>query len=262
MDLTPYKHDGNYIIKYLKLVTILDMYDGLEEEGLYNLIDKDDLDKTLKNILDFYEINKNNKYYIEGCYYIFEYIKKYYQYYTNEKIFELNEIDNVYLEIFNKLDDREIIFSQRDLLVRIYSWAIPDENVLNEIINFSPKILEIGAGTGYWAYLLKNRGCDIIATDKNPKNTWIDVIKENYIDAVKKYDDRTLMICWSALNDTKLFEENIYKQKKLIYIGEYDGCTGWLIPYLEEHNLIKNKKIIEMPKYKRIHDKCYLINLN
>jgi hypothetical protein len=45
-----------------------------------------------------------------------------------------------------------------------YSWAIPDERALRIIHSFSP-IIEIGCGKGYWAYLLQQRGVDIVAFD-------------------------------------------------------------------------------------------------
>jgi hypothetical protein len=45
-----------------------------------------------------------------------------------------------------------------------YSWACPDERALNILAHFSP-IVEIGAGHGYWASLLRKRNVDISAYD-------------------------------------------------------------------------------------------------
>lgn len=38
-------------------------------------------------------------------------------------------------------------------LIEKYSWAIPDNNTLNIIKEFSP-LIELGAGNGYWARYL------------------------------------------------------------------------------------------------------------
>ena len=54
-------------------------------------------------------------------------------------------------------------------LRRMYSWGIPADEALTVIENVSPAgIVEVGAGTGYWAMLLKKRGVDIVAYDRTP----------------------------------------------------------------------------------------------
>lgn len=45
-----------------------------------------------------------------------------------------------------------------------YAWAIPNEKALRILSNFSP-LVEVGAGKGYWASLLRDRGVDILAYD-------------------------------------------------------------------------------------------------
>lgn len=58
----------------------------------------------------------------------------------------------------------------RPIGVARYSYAIPDLTALNILAEHGP-ILEIGAGTGYWAYLLRQRGVDVAAFDINPPLT-------------------------------------------------------------------------------------------
>lgn len=191
---------------------------------------------------------------------VFYIIKENEKYYTGEKNF-LNVItDNPYHYIVKNLIKKSE-YATRNLLVQIYSWAVPNDKILGRISKTIPKILEIGAGTGYWSYLLKNRGVDIISTDKNPKNTWTDVIKEDYKKSIEKYQDRVIMLCWPIMEFFDLIKDGSYKQKKIIYIGEYAGCTGGLMPKLEEANMIKSLKTINIPTYRGIHDKGYLITL-
>mmetsp|Transcript_7858 Transcript_7858/g.19988 ORF Transcript_7858/g.19988 Transcript_7858/m.19988 type:complete len:164 (-) Transcript_7858:188-679(-) len=45
-----------------------------------------------------------------------------------------------------------------------YAWAIPDQRAIRIIANFSP-LVEIGAGKGYWAMLLRQAGADVLALD-------------------------------------------------------------------------------------------------
>lgn len=62
---------------------------------------------------------------------------------------------------------RQAIEEETNALVEKYAWAIPDERCLNIIRHFAP-IIEIGAGKGYWARLLQDRGVDIVPFDKFP----------------------------------------------------------------------------------------------
>ena len=62
-------------------------------------------------------------------------------------------------------------------LVDKYSWAIPNDQALNIISQFSP-IVEIGSGKGYWASLLRKMGVDILCYDLHiPHETWTQVLK-------------------------------------------------------------------------------------
>jgi hypothetical protein len=53
-------------------------------------------------------------------------------------------------------------------LQRTVAFAIPSNEVIQQIIGIAPKIVEVGAGTGYWSYLLSKFGADIIAYDARP----------------------------------------------------------------------------------------------
>ena len=239
-----------------------------------------DLEKTIENIYNCYinyfvklGLNPDNITYqdnslinnitneeIEDIPIVFYIIKENEKYYTGEKNYLSSISDNPYQEIVKNLIKKSE-YETRDLLVQIYSWAIPNDKILTRITHFADKILEIGAGTGYCTYLLKNRGVDIIATDKNPKNTWTDVIKEDYKKSIETYQDRIVMLCWPIMEFFDLIKDGSYKQKKIIYIGEYAGCTGGLMPKLENSKLIRSVEVIDIPTYRGIHDKGYLITL-
>ena len=53
-------------------------------------------------------------------------------------------------------------------LQRTFSFAIPSNEVIRQIIEIAPRIVEVGAGTGYWSHLLSNSGADIVAYDASP----------------------------------------------------------------------------------------------
>lgn len=135
------------------------------------------------------------------------------------------------IEKFTELYNKKLL---RDDLVLKYSWAVPNKKTLLEISNYSP-LIEIGAGTGYWAMLLAKLGVDIVCFDNKPppqdKNN-NDGSKIQYFPinkgsakVLKNYPERNLFLCWiphlSSLGSECL---NYFKGKYLIYIGEWAGA--------------------------------------
>jgi hypothetical protein len=142
----------------------------------------------------------------------------------------------------------------RPIGVARYSYAIPDATALTILAEHGP-IIEIGAGTGYWAYLLRQRGVDVVAFDINPplteghtnryhKNelivgiTWTEVLIGGP-ELVAHYPDRSLFLCWPPPREPMAADAlAAYKGSTLIFIGEwnpdtaasiqfYDALEGW-----------------------------------
>ncbi|MEO7557063.1 MAG: methyltransferase domain-containing protein [Acidimicrobiales bacterium] len=95
----------------------------------------------------------------------------------------------------------------RDRLVRRYAYGIPGPDALEAIAAASPGgVVELGAGTGYWARLLHERGVDVVAYDPNPTAdganpsfdpapAWFPVRVGNANDVVR-HPTRTLLLVW------------------------------------------------------------------
>ena len=107
-------------------------------------------------------------------------------------VLEMNKEKIEYLEIFKTINNRDGLFYYKNYdesvekkltrhdLTRQFSFAIPNEETLKEIIKYSP-LIEIGAGNGYWAYLIDKFGGDIIAFDNNERNDeWLKSERELY----------------------------------------------------------------------------------
>lgn len=117
---------------------------------------------------------------------------------------------------------------------RQYAWGIPDESALEAIAEHSPGgVVEIGAGGGYWAKLLRERGVDVMAFDADPgfahwtlKN-WSEVLLGDHT-AVIGFPKRTLLLCWPSYDMPWTAEVlELYGGDTVIYVGEGSGgCTG------------------------------------
>jgi len=56
---------------------------------------------------------------------------------------------------------------------RKYAYAIPTEDLVRRIAADSP-IVEVGAGLGYWSWLLRQAGAEVRATDARPPAQYFD----------------------------------------------------------------------------------------
>lgn len=128
-------------------------------------------------------------------------------------------------------------FNKRSKYVNTIAWAIPDDNAIAQIASFvkNETILEIGAGLGYWAKLLQDKGVKIIPTDSkatswkhNQLPAYTNVLRLTHKQAIKKFSDASaLFLCWPPY-DAPMATESLkaFKGNKLIYIGEGEsGCN-------------------------------------
>lgn len=186
---------------------------------------------------------------------------------------ELSATNNPYLEIFESMDKRYGESDSRrfcrDLMVRKYSWAVPNENALKTISEYGP-VVEIGAGGGYWSALLRKRGVDVIAYDALPSESgrnsytykaesWTEVLSGTESTAAY-HPDRALMLCWPPDKDEMAWRAlRVYTGNTLIYIGEEPpACTA------DErfHELLKQnwklEKRIDIPQWYLINDSLFV----
>lgn len=119
-----------------------------------------------------------------------------------------------------------------------YSWAIPttgDIRWLKEKL-MGQDVVEIGAGSGYWAWQMSQMGIGIDAFDPhppgedNPFNTHqlYHPVGQSDHQIAADYPDRALMISW-PLHQSDFATEalKIYEGDTVIYIGENEGgCCG------------------------------------
>lgn len=134
-----------------------------------------------------------------------------------------------------------------------YAWAIADPDTLAFVAKHtaSTGIVEIGAGTGYWAWMLTQLGVDVIAYDRFPPKTahnffhntsnagdytptgdergeqYFKVRRGTHLMAAK-HPDRTLFLSWppggSPMAARALAR---YAGDKVVFIGETGGgLTG------------------------------------
>lgn len=157
----------------------------------------------------------------------------------------------------------------RRALIYLYSFAIPNEAALDAIAALSP-IVELGAGSGYWAHLLRQRGAHVIAYDQLTTygasqqrsmfaKAWTGVLRGGPR-KLRKLGDHTLFLCWPTY-DTDFAAQCLanYPGRRVAYIGEGNGgCTGddeFHAQLAARWNEVKSVKI---PVWLGVHDRLYI----
>jgi hypothetical protein len=127
-------------------------------------------------------------------------------------------------------------YRRRTAACAAWSFAVPSDEALDLIASYGP-IVEIGAGTGYWASLLRIRGCDVIAYDRFgedfhkwfPGGHYGDV-RRGDVDQASEHADRTLLLVWPPMSSMALDALTAYETaggRRLVYVGEgHGGCTA------------------------------------
>lgn len=134
---------------------------------------------------------------------------------------------------------------------REISWSVPRQEMLKIILNNildNDIVLEVGAGKGLWAGLLKCSlkdsnstfyAIDTFSDEYNIKSGYFtEVEKMNAKDAITNYNPTTLLLIWPPKESDMAYETlTEFRGDKLIYIGSQWGHTA----NVRFDNMLKDK---------------------
>lgn len=124
-------------------------------------------------------------------------------------------------------EDSTSAFILRETWVSWFGYALPLPSFAT-LAEHGP-VLDLGAGKGILAQLLRQSGADVIAVDTNPWAGSYDVLTMDAQTAFQQFPKRTLMSSWPDLGSSWLNSliPAMAPGQKLILIGEgQGGCTG------------------------------------
>jgi len=122
----------------------------------------------------------------------------------------------------------------RHVLVRHYAWSIPspgDILWLEKILD-GRGVVEIGAGSGYWAWQLRQRGIEVVAVDNRDWGYEWEImwspVDDGGISVASYHPDKALMLIWPPYGSSMAWDAlGAYDGDLVIYAGEGEGgCTG------------------------------------
>jgi hypothetical protein len=147
------------------------------------------------------------------------------------------------------LDDRRLLDSEADaddfllMLAQRYAYVVPSDSVLTMLTALGP-LVEVGAGTGYWAHKLRSIGADIVAFDHAPVDgeranryhprarPWSHV-EQGDQRVLSGHADRGLFLCWPPLFSSLGDCLNYYDGDTVACIGD-GGYRTARLDHLDE----------------------------
>lgn len=177
-------------------------------------------------------------------------------------------------------DDTELDYCEfanhwklRDQFISNYSFAVPSSNAIDVIAGLGVKLIEFGAGTGFWAALLAQKGCDIVCIERRGGKSengfcqklgfWHEVRAVGAEAGLRlmKAETRTPLLVWPPYEKplATIVAQEVPRGELLIYVGEGSGgCTG----DKRFHSLLAERfdeqDMVPIPQFRGIHDELYV----
>ena len=126
-------------------------------------------------------------------------------------------------------------YAARVKLIRQFSFAVPTPEAIAAIARFSP-LVELGAGSGYWAHLLQRQSAECRPYDLKvghdtdlalgPWDRMWTPVRKAGPRVLRRYPCHTLLLCWPSISTTMASEAvKHYRGPRIIHIGA-PGLTG------------------------------------
>jgi hypothetical protein len=157
-------------------------------------------------------------------------------------------------------------------LVRFFAWAVPSDGAIDAIAQLGKPVIEIGAGTGYWGWLLDQLGVEVALFDRQPaadgefasEDRWMDVREgtEEVLATNDGWPEHALLLCWPS-QGSEMPERclELFQGEVLIHVGEHGGASARRefyerLPTVkgETVNGWKLEREVDIPRWAAMHD--------
>jgi hypothetical protein len=170
---------------------------------------------------------------------------------------------NEYYEQFQELQEKSTFkgqqwFGERGDLVEEYSWAVPNEEVLVYLAEFD-KLIEVGAGGGYWAKCIQDEGGVVFPIDESPPaETYTNIHTREINGFYEEFTDEAILMVWPPYDEPMAADVAQSEPDHICYVGEErGGCTATdrFFNILDRKYGLVAK--IDLPSYAGIHDNFF-----
>lgn len=140
------------------------------------------------------------------------------------------------IDVFDHLPaETGLSLPTRQALSRLYSWGLASRTTCEWIADClaGRPLLEVGAGAGYWARLLRLCGVDVRATDAQAQvehngwtghYRWSEVTPADAVESAASAPDHALALIWPPPGDPMAVQAlRAYQGPAVLYIGDSPG---------------------------------------
>lgn len=104
-----------------------------------------------------------------------------------------------------------------------FAWAVPTDEAVRAVARYSTRVVEIGAGSGYWAWMMRQAGVAVAAFDTNPPAFTWDAVARGDERAVCSFPRHMLLLCWPP------WQSDMARNALTFHAGEYVAYVGeWM----------------------------------
>lgn len=157
------------------------------------------------------------------------------------------------------------MFHARRRLAPLYAWAVPDQEAVDTLVALGP-LVELGAGTGYWAALVSLAGGDVVAYDAAPPGEADNVYGHRHQwhpvhlggpEKAAEHGDRALFLCWPPYDSPFALDSLLaYQGDTVAYVGEgRGGCTGDDLFHEELDAHWECTTTVQIPTWQGVYDR-------
>ncbi|XP_019615932.1 PREDICTED: uncharacterized protein LOC109463529 isoform X1 [Branchiostoma belcheri] len=113
----------------------------------------------------------------------------------------------------------------------LFAFSVPSRQALDLIVGLKRPLVSVGAGVGYWEFLLQQTGCDVLAFDSNelyPEGLRYIDVKKGGPEVLVSHGERVLFLAWPDADESSTLSTdclNHYKGDAIIHVGELFGET-------------------------------------
>ncbi|KAK3267564.1 hypothetical protein CYMTET_23891 [Cymbomonas tetramitiformis] len=137
-------------------------------------------------------------------------------------------------------------------LTNLFSFAVPNAEAIATMVKYSP-LVELGAGTAYWAELARSAGASIttydIDTEGRPRGeSFGQVIDQSHLDLTKLDPTTALMLCWPVRPGGLAWDADVlakFPGSTVLHIGEWAKRTLLTEPHHGQTTSLRFQQAIE-----------------
>ncbi|WP_315838118.1 hypothetical protein [Bradyrhizobium prioriisuperbiae] len=140
-----------------------------------------------------------------------------------------------------------------------FAWAVPTEDAIQAIREYTSSIVEIGAGSGYWTWMMRQAGLTVAAYDTIvPSFTW-DEVEQGDERAVLSHPDHTLFLCWPPwASDMACNALAAHHGDYLIYVGEWMGGSANPGFFMQLASSFEPVRAVDIPQWYNRDDRLMI----